>query len=68
LQDLPENVDPCGENGEYHSFVFDGPLFNRPVPFQKGEIVYREYKAPATTGGDPADGGSSAGFYFCDIF
>jgi uncharacterized protein (TIGR00290 family) len=43
LQDLPSSVDPCGENGEYHSFVFDGPLFRFPVPFQKGETVTRPY-------------------------
>jgi uncharacterized protein (TIGR00290 family) len=47
LADLPEHVDPCGENGEYHSFVFDGPIFHSPVAFRKGEIVRREYKAPA---------------------
>jgi len=43
LNDLPPNVDPCGENGEYHSFVFDGPLFKKPISFSKGEIVYRNY-------------------------
>lgn len=42
LSDLPPGVDPCGENGEYHSFVYDGPIFNEPVKFQKGEIVLRE--------------------------
>lgn len=42
LSDLPPHVDPCGENGEFHSFVFDGPLFRKPVRFQKGEIVVRE--------------------------
>ena len=38
LKDLPEGVDPCGENGEFHTFIFDGPIFSRPIPFQKGEI------------------------------
>jgi uncharacterized protein (TIGR00290 family) len=37
LADLPEGVDPCGENGEFHSFVFDGPLFARPIPFRVAE-------------------------------
>ena len=37
LKDLPEGVDPCGENGEFHTFVFDGPIFRRPISFQKGE-------------------------------
>lgn len=34
LRDLPDGVDICGENGEYHSFVFDGPIFNNPVEFK----------------------------------
>ena len=38
---LPTNVDPCGENGEYHSFVYDGPIFSQPIPVKKGEIVRR---------------------------
>jgi uncharacterized protein (TIGR00290 family) len=42
LRDLPEGVDPCGENGEFHSFVFDGPLFREPVRFQPGEVVLRD--------------------------
>lgn len=42
LADLPPHVDPCGENGEFHSFVFDGPLFGKPVRFEKGEVVVRE--------------------------
>lgn len=39
LADLPLNVDPCGENGEFHSFVYDGPIFHEKVAFKKGEIV-----------------------------
>ena len=42
LEDLPEGVDPCGENGEFHSFVYAGPMFQRPVPIQLGEIVERD--------------------------
>lgn len=44
LADLPAGVDPCGEYGEFHTFVYDGPIFDRPVPFQKGEIVARTYE------------------------
>ncbi|MGA0558727.1 diphthine--ammonia ligase [Larkinella sp. VNQ87] len=43
LDELPPNVDPCGENGEYHSFVYDGPVFQKPVLFQKGEVAWRSY-------------------------
>jgi len=42
LSDLPANVDPCGENGEFHSFVYDGPLFCERIGFKKGEIVLRD--------------------------
>jgi len=42
LAELPLGVDPCGENGEFHSFVYDGPLFNERVRFEKGEIVLRD--------------------------
>ncbi|WP_409252285.1 ATP-binding protein [Bacillus sp. SCS-153A] len=39
LQDLPDGVDPCGENGEFHTFVYDGPLFGRAVPFEAEETI-----------------------------
>lgn len=41
LEALPSDVDPCGENGEFHTFVFDGPLFTEPVRFSVGEKVLR---------------------------
>jgi uncharacterized protein (TIGR00290 family) len=40
--DLPPGVDPCGENGEFHTFVFDGPVFRTPVRFVPGEKVLRD--------------------------
>jgi len=42
LSSLPAQVDPCGENGEFHSFVYDGPIFTTPVKFSLGETVLRE--------------------------
>ena len=42
LARLPPNVDPCGENGEFHSFVFDGPIFKEKVPYRIGEMVLRD--------------------------
>lgn len=42
LADLPAGVDPCGERGEFHSFVTDGPMFHRPIACQSGEIVERD--------------------------
>lgn len=42
LDDLPMGVDPCGENGEFHSFAYDGPMFSRPIPVELGEVVERD--------------------------
>jgi uncharacterized protein (TIGR00290 family) len=42
LTELPATVDPCGENGEFHSFVYDGPIFSRAVRFLVGEKVLRD--------------------------
>jgi len=42
LADLPAGVDPCGERGEFHSFAYDGPMFNRAVAVTSGEVVDRD--------------------------
>lgn len=42
LSELPTGADPCGENGEFHSFVYDGPIFKKRIPFSLGEKVLRE--------------------------
>ena len=42
LRDLPAGVDPCGENGEFHSVVYDGPMFERPIAVESGEVVERD--------------------------
>lgn len=69
INDLPPAVDPCGENGEFHSFVFDGPVFTKPIAFTKGELVYKTYTAPKNT--DDACPGNTEppqyGFYFLDL-
>jgi uncharacterized protein (TIGR00290 family) len=73
---LPAGVDPCGENGEYHSFVWDGPVFRTPVGFKVGDKVYRPLEVAPTAA--PADGpaipvpaalGPTAtkGFWFADL-
>ncbi|TGE15214.1 diphthine--ammonia ligase [Hymenobacter elongatus] len=59
LRDLPAGVDPCGENGEYHSFVFEAPYFRQPIAFERGEVVRRTYPAP--------DGAGEVGFWYCDL-
>jgi uncharacterized protein (TIGR00290 family) len=57
---LPKGVDPCGENGEYHTFCFDGPLFNTPVAFHIGEKITKTYP-------DPAQKGKTIRFCFQDL-
>jgi uncharacterized protein (TIGR00290 family) len=42
LAELPPNIDPSGENGEFHSFVYDGPIFKEGIGFKRGETVLRE--------------------------
>ncbi len=71
IKDLPSNVDACGEHGEFHSFVFDGPIFSQPIAYEKGEVVFRDYKSPEKksdrcfTNQPPRP--SSMGFWFCDL-
>ncbi|WP_035108692.1 diphthine--ammonia ligase [Flavobacterium denitrificans] len=73
INDLPENVDVCGENGEFHTFAFDGPIFSKPVDFEIGEIVYRKYEKPKTdnssnTACDTNDKTAfDYGFWYCDL-
>lgn len=39
LKELPKGIDPCGENGEFHTFVFDGPIFSDPIGFEEGDTA-----------------------------
>ncbi|MFL5763159.1 MAG: diphthine--ammonia ligase [Bacteroidia bacterium] len=63
LRTLPGTVDPCGENGEFHSFCFDGPLFRKAVPFVKGEKVFRPLEIKQDDNTEPAN----TGFWFCEL-
>ncbi|KFF73393.1 ATP-binding domain-containing protein [Chryseobacterium sp. P1-3] len=64
IKDLPGNVDPCGENGEFHTFTFDGPIFKNPVPFEIGETVKKTYPRPKT---DSEEKDGEYTFWFCDL-
>ncbi len=59
LADLPAEVDPCGENGEFHSFVYNGPLFSEPIDFTAGDTVFKSYEIKESS--------VSTGFYFSDL-
>jgi len=70
LKDLPAQVDPCGENGEFHTFVYDGPIFKKSVAFTVGEKVFREYIAPKDNKDQcfsPQPQPANMGFWFCDL-
>jgi uncharacterized protein (TIGR00290 family) len=67
FNDLPPGIDPCGENGEYHSFVFDGPLFSRPINFKLGEVVHKEYPSPKEGDNCFTTPKPASGFYFIDL-
>lgn len=61
IRGLPAAVDPCGERGEYHTFCYDGPVFNHPVRIKKGEKVYRPLESKVT------DTTQTKGFWFIDL-
>jgi uncharacterized protein (TIGR00290 family) len=42
LSELPSSIDPCGENGEFHSFVYDGPIFKKQILYRTGEVILRD--------------------------
>jgi uncharacterized protein (TIGR00290 family) len=68
---LPADVDPCGENGEFHSFAFAGPIFKQPLRIKAGEKVYRpiqETHPGATSPVCPLPGArQTKGFWFCEL-
>lgn len=64
-EELPAGVDACGENGEYHTFCFDGPLFHKKIEFSVGEKVYKPLDIKTT--GDTKSQVTTNGFWFCDL-
>ncbi len=60
LEELPASVDPCGENGEFHTFVYDGPIFSYPIAVTPGQVVLRDnrfnYCDLLATDGAPVSG------------
>ncbi|MFY0713083.1 diphthine--ammonia ligase [Seonamhaeicola sp. NFXS20] len=65
IKNLPKGVDPCGENGEFHTFCFDGPIFKNPINFEMGDKVYREYTNPKTNNSDCES--DNYGVWYCDL-
>ncbi len=69
IESLPANVDPCGENGEFHTFVYDGPNFKEPVKFEIGEIIEKKYSPSKTEDDCFKDKTRSwdTAFWYCDL-
>lgn len=60
IKDLPPNVDVCGENGEFHTFVFEGPIFKNSIKFSIGEKVLKNYPSEESDTWDSS-------FWYCDL-
>jgi uncharacterized protein (TIGR00290 family) len=69
ISELPADVDVCGENGEFHTFVFKGPIFSKPINYKTGEKVFKEYKTPQNLDDNctPKDTPAISGFWYCDL-
>jgi uncharacterized protein (TIGR00290 family) len=70
INDLPDTVDPCGENGEFHTFVFDGPNFAFPIDFKIGEKVLKSYTLHEDDDDNchqQNDANYDTSFWYCDL-
>jgi diphthamide synthase (EF-2-diphthine--ammonia ligase) len=67
LSELPLTVDPCGENGEFHTFCYEGPIFKKNLSIAIGEKTYKPLLIPTTTHPTPIKDVGTKGFWFCDI-
>jgi len=66
---LPDDVDVCGENGEFHTFTFKGPIFSNEIKYKTGVKIFKEFKAPENTNDTDVSGPTKkrAGFWYCDL-
>jgi uncharacterized protein (TIGR00290 family) len=66
---LPDDVDVCGENGEFHTFAFKGPIFSKEIKYKTGERVFKEYKAPENADDSCVTDTTKklSGFWYCDL-
>jgi uncharacterized protein (TIGR00290 family) len=67
LSQLPKNVDPCGENGEFHSFCYEAPFFKTKMNIVAGEKTYKELILKTKDHPTPIKEVGTKGFWFCDI-
>jgi len=67
INDLPKKVDVCGENGEFHTFTYDGPLFRFPIAFELGKTIRKTYPKPKTTEDEKSSEFDQYGFWYVDL-
>jgi len=67
IEELPARVDPCGENGEFHSFCFDGPVFRKALRVSVGEKIYMPLAVNTAGESTPAKITDTKGFWYCDL-
>ena len=67
IEQLPSAIDPCGENGEYHTFCYDGPLFKKKINFTIGEKVYKPLEIKTDDVYSLSNNITTKGYWFCDL-
>jgi uncharacterized protein (TIGR00290 family) len=67
LEELPATVDPCGENGEFHSFCFEGPVFKKQMSISVGEKTYKALELKTSDHPTPIKDVGTKGFWFVDL-
>lgn len=69
INELPADVDVCGENGEFHTFTFKGPIFKNEIHYKTGEKVFKEYEAPKNADDSCVSSADQkrSGFWYCDL-
>lgn len=68
IEKLPVIVDPCGENGEYHTFCYDGPIFKKKISFKVGEKVYKALEIKTDDNIILPTNITTKGFWYCDLY
>ena len=67
VKELPKKVDPCGENGEFHTFCYEGPLFKKKISFKNGEKIYKPLALKFSSSDTEEPITQTRGFWFIDL-